>query len=311
MYQVDILLTAFFDQSHIAGIAEYMLDEFSDEIRSYYQNNQTLEVKQATDKERKLKQPETPVSKSQHTSNYEHEPIAIIGMDGIFPQSKNLEEYWNNLVNETDMISKVPEERWDWKEFSDKASKLYSPSNWGGFIEDVDKFDPRFFNISPYEAEMMDPQQRLALQTVWKTIEDAGYKASCYSGRKVGLFIGAQFQDYLQLLHDDEQFNAQMGTGNELSILVNRISYLLNFHGPSEPYNTACSSSSVAIHRAVQSIRNGESEVAIAGGVSLNLAPYGMISTGQMRILSPDGRCKTLAPVPMVTSKGKESACLC
>ncbi|MCY9109396.1 SDR family NAD(P)-dependent oxidoreductase [Bacillus atrophaeus] len=293
LYKVDVLPTAFFEQSHIAGIAEYMLKEFREEIRSHYEYDHEEEPNQKVVVEGEPTQSDTSVSRSQLYTN--HEPIAIIGMSGMFPQSKDLEEYWSNLVKGEDMISEVPEDRWDWKEFADKAGKLYSSSRWGGFIEDVDKFDPRFFNISPYEAEMMDPQQRLALQTVWKTIEDAGYKASDYSGRNVGLFVGAQFQDYLQLLHDDGQFNAQMGTGNELSILVNRISYLLNFHGPSEPYNTACSSSSVAIHRAVQSIRNGESEVAIAGGVSLILAPYGMISAGQMGILSPDGRCKTLA----------------
>lgn len=292
-FKVDLLPTTFFEKSDIDGIAGYMLEEFSEDVRAFYQvsdehKSQTIQVNEHENDSstRHVPQKETLTA---------HEPIAVIGMSGIFPQSKELDEYWENLINGKDMITKVPNDRWDWREFSNKDNKLYSTSSWGGFIDDVDTFDPRFFNISPFEAEMIDPQQRLALETVWKTIEDAGYKASEYAGRNVGLFIGAQFQDYLQLLHDDGQFNAQMGTGNELSILVNRISYLLNFHGPSEPYNTACSSSSVAIHRAVQSIRNGESEVAIAGGISLMLAPYGMISAGQMGILSPEGRCKTLS----------------
>lgn len=293
-YKVDILPTIFFEKGDIKGIAEYMLEEFMENIQAFYQINNSEHDTQSNQMNKNDNESDTRLlsHKKKITSN---EPIAIVGMSGMFPQSKDLDEYWQNLINGKDMITPVPEDRWNWKDFSNKDSKLYSTSSWGGFIDDVDKFDPRFFSISPFEAEMIDPQQRLALQTVWKTIEDAGYKASEYSGRNVGLFIGAQFQDYLQLLHDDGQFNAQMGTGNELSILVNRISYLLNFHGPSEPYNTACSSSSVAIHRAVQSIRSGESEVAIAGGISLMLAPYGMISASQMGILSPEGRCKTLS----------------
>ncbi|HZG81614.1 MAG TPA: beta-ketoacyl synthase N-terminal-like domain-containing protein, partial [Brevibacillus sp.] len=226
------------------------------------------------------------------------EPVAIIGMSGMFPQSKDLEEFWKYLETETDLISEVPIERWDWRDYHidyvAPSSKIKTRSKWGGYLPEVDKFDPRFFHISPLEAEMMDPQQRLFLETVWKTIEDGGYKPSDFSGRRVGLFAGIQFSDYQQLLASQGELNAQMGLGNEHSIFVNRISYLLNLHGPSEPYNTACSSSGVAIHRAVRAIRGGECELAIAGGISLMLSPYTMISSDQLGILSPDGRCKTL-----------------
>ncbi|BCB74923.1 hypothetical protein Pflav_013330 [Phytohabitans flavus] len=165
---------------------------------------------------------------------------------------------------------------------------------WGGFIDDVDKFDPLFFGISPAEAEMMDPQQRVLLETVWAAIEDSGYRPSQLAGRDVGLFAGVQFSDYQHLLHEAGVLNAQVGLGNEHSIVVNRISYLLDLRGPSEPVNTACSSSLVAVHRAVQSIRNGESSMAIAGGIALNLAPFSTVAAAMMGLLSPQGRCRTL-----------------
>ncbi|MGH8877682.1 MAG: beta-ketoacyl synthase N-terminal-like domain-containing protein, partial [Stackebrandtia sp.] len=225
-----------------------------------------------------------------------HEPIAIIGMSGRFPGSPTLDRFWENLRDRRDLVTEIPEERWNWRELDndDLPPEQRCKFRWGAFIEDVDKFDPLFFGISPAEAEMMDPQQRILLQSVWAAIEDAGYRPSELSGEQVGLFAGVQFSDYQHLLHEAGVLNAQAALGNEHSITVNRVSYLLNLHGPSEPINTACSSSLVAVHHAVRSLRCGESSVAVAGGIALNLAAHSTVAAGLMGLLSPDGRCKTL-----------------
>jgi len=158
----------------------------------------------------------------------------------------------------------------------------------------MDKFDPRFFKISPREAEMMDPQHRLFIETVWKTVEEAGFRASSLSGALVGVFAGLQFKDYEQLMAQGNQSNAYSGTGIAMAMLANRVSYLMNWHGPSETIDTACSSSLVAVNRAVKSLRNRECDMAVAGGVSLLLSPLTLIGASQLGVLSPDGRCRTL-----------------
>ncbi|MEK8018544.1 MAG: beta-ketoacyl synthase N-terminal-like domain-containing protein, partial [Candidatus Parabeggiatoa sp.] len=187
----------------------------------------------------------------------------------------------------------MPIERWDWRESYGDPAQDKTNSKWGGFVPDVDKFDPLFFKLSPHAAEMMDPQHRLFLESVWKAIENAGYRASSFSGKAVGVFAGVQFNDYQQLLANQGEANAQASTGNSHAMLANRVSFLLNLRGPSESIDTACSSSLVAVHQAVNSIRRGESELAIAGGVSLMLSPETMISASQLGVLSPDGKCKT------------------
>ncbi|MDM5187019.1 SDR family NAD(P)-dependent oxidoreductase [Bacillus sp. DX4.1] len=301
IYRVDISPTVFFATSSIRRLTEHLLTEFEHEVRNYYEgsfehgNNSKEKGKVIVNK-----------SLPSLSKRYENrgrnrfgknsEPIAIIGMSGTFPKSKDLNEFWAYLESETNLITEIPHDRWDWRDYHEDYvdGNIKTKSKWGGFVPDVDKFDPRFFKISPHEAEMMDPQQRMFIEIVWKTIEDSGYRSSDLSGRNIGIFAGVQFSDYQKMLASEGELNAQMGLGNEHSILVNRISYLFNFHGPSEPYNTACASAGTAIHRAVNSIRTGECEMAIAGGVCLNLAPYTMISSDQLGILSPDGKCKTL-----------------
>lgn len=300
---VEISPAQFFDQTNFDELIQYFMEEYRDEVFDKYQKEMGVLTHSIEERrnQQEVKIQLVPFSQQfkkriWNDNSISEEPIAIIGMHGIYPQSHDLQEYWENLYMEKDLITEVPKERWDWHDFYSEngAGKLQTGSRWGGFIPDVDKFDPRFFNMSPIEASMMDPQHRIFLETVWKTFEDAGYKISEYSGKNVGMFVGVQFNDYQQLLAMQGESNPYMGLGNEHSILINRISYLFNFHGPSEPYNTACSSASVALHRAVRSIREGESEVAIAGGISLMLSPLTMIGADQLGILSPDGHCKTL-----------------
>lgn len=224
------------------------------------------------------------------------EPIAIIGMGGVMPQSEDLDSFWNNLVSGKDLITEIPEDRWDWKEYYSEfgEGKNKTNSKWGGFMNEIDKFDAPFFNISPREAELMDPQQRIFLETVWETIEDAGYKASDLSNSKTGLFVGVSTMDYNELLRDNGiEISAHTSTGLSHCILANRISYLLNLKGPSEPIDTACSSSLIAIHRGVEAIRRGDCEMAVVGGVNVIISPMLHISFAKAGMLSVDGRCKT------------------
>ncbi|HVI47463.1 MAG TPA: beta-ketoacyl synthase N-terminal-like domain-containing protein [Chitinophaga sp.] len=286
-FGLDITPAVFFEKQSVLLLSAHLLEEHPEAISRHYRQ-------QAPAAAAITQGAGAPVSSQTETAIREVTDIAIIGMNGRFPQSPDLDAYWQQLEAAADLITEVPEDRWNWKDFESEYDEGQAAGRWGGFIRDADKFDARFFNISPREAETMDPQQRVFLEGVWHTIEDAGYRAADLAGRHIGIFAGVQFQDYQYLLITNGENNAQMGLGNELSILVNRASYLLNFHGPSEPYNTACSSALVAVHRAIDSIRRGECEMALAGGVTLMLNPYTTVSAATLGILSPDGRCKTL-----------------
>ncbi|MCR6643014.1 MAG: SDR family NAD(P)-dependent oxidoreductase [Sporocytophaga sp.] len=225
-----------------------------------------------------------------------NEPIAIIGVNGRFPGSPDLNTFWENIKENKDLITEIPSDRWDWRTYygDPKKDKNKTKAKWGGFIEDIDKFDPLFFNISPREAELIDPQQRIALEAVYHALEDAGINVKELSGSNTGVFIGTYFDDYTSLIQRNHlNREAQSVTGMFQSILTNRISYLFNLHGPSEPIDTACSSSLVAIHRGVEQIRNGSCNLVIAGGVCLDIIPETLFPMTQAGMLSEDGRCRT------------------
>ncbi len=224
------------------------------------------------------------------------EPIAIIGLGCRFPGASNPEAFWQLLQGGGDAISEVPAERWDINQFYDpepgKPGKI--STRWGGFLDQVDRFDPAFFGISPREAERMDPQQRLVLEVAWEAIENAGIAPNALSGSQSGVFIGIGNYDYCRLLaRDIHQVNAYDGTGNTLSIAANRLSYTLNLRGPSVIVETACSSSLVAAHFACRSLQSGESDLCLVGGVSLMLSPEPFITYSHARMMAADGRCKT------------------
>ncbi len=206
-----------------------------------------------------------------------------------------MEEFWEHLQQEKSLITEIPKVRWAWQNYYEATGtdKAKTNSKWGGFIEDVDKFDAGFFNISPREAELMDPQHRLFLQSVWEAVESSGYDPLSWAGRNVGVFAGVQFQEYQDLIQEAGISDPYSATGNSHAMLANRVSYLMDWHGPSEAIDTACSSALVAINRAIQAIKTQECEIAIAGGVSLALSPKTYIATSQLGVLSPTGRCKT------------------
>ncbi|OKP94478.1 non-ribosomal peptide synthetase [Paenibacillus sp. P32E] len=221
--------------------------------------------------------------------------IAIVGMSARLPGSPTLQDFWNNLERCADLVTEIPEDRWDYHSFygDSKRSSNKSHSKWGGFMSGVDHFDSLFFGISPREAEIMDPQQRLFLEVVWETFENAGYRLSELSGSDTGVFVGCTGTDFLDVLQSSgKAINAHSISGLSRTVIPNRVSYLFNFHGPSAVVDTACSSSLVAVHRAVAAILNGECSMAIAGGVNLILSPFAHIALSKTDMLSPDGRCR-------------------
>lgn len=230
--------------------------------------------------EKRMDQSDIATQPSPDSSN----DIAIIGMSARFPKAEDVNVFWDNLIHARDCIGEVPEFRWNWHDLTLK---------WGGFIDAIDQFDAAFFNISPREAALMDPQQRLFLETVWKTIEDAGYSPETLASFKTGLYVGVFNHDYAELVQKNEVMDAYLTTGIMNSMIANRISYVLNLKGPSEAIDTACSSSLVAIHQAVNAILQGDCHLAIAGGVNLLITPTSYIAAQQAGMLSEDGRCKT------------------
>ncbi|MGZ8709187.1 MAG: SDR family NAD(P)-dependent oxidoreductase, partial [Thermoanaerobaculia bacterium] len=221
--------------------------------------------------------------------------IAIVGLAGRYPQAENLAEFWRNLQAGRDCITEIPLERWDHALYFDADRDKYgkSYSKWGGFISDVDKFDPLFFNISPKEAELIDPQERLFLQTAWETIEDAGYTKESISGRRVGVFVGVMWGQYELFGAESLLSGNPVFPGSSHGSIANRVSYFFDFHGPSIALDTMCSSSLTAIHLACEELRRGEIEAAIAGGVNVTVHPYKYLGLSQGKFASSDGRCRS------------------
>ncbi len=218
--------------------------------------------------------------------------IAIIGMAGQFPRAGNLDTFWRNIAGGKDCIDTVPPQRWDIERYFSEDISIPGTTNsrWMGVLEDIDVFDPLFFNISPTEAESMDPQQRLMLQNCWHAIENAAIDPRSLSGSRCGVFVGCGATDYHQRSRE-HQFSTQGFTGAAMSILAARIAYFLNLQGPCLSINTACSSSLVAIATACDSLIADNCDLALAGGVAVMAGPMMHINTGQSGMLSVDGRC--------------------
>lgn len=243
-----------------------------------------------------LKKVRTRLETLERTQN---EPIAIIGIGCRFPGEANSPQaFWHLLRTGQDAINEIPPVRWDVDAFysPDPTEPGKMQTRCGGFIQEFDKFDPHFFGIAPREAAAMDPQQRLILEVAWAALEDAGQIPAELAGTQTGVFIGIGLNDYGRLQVPDQVLDSRLIdtysiSGNALCITANRLSYLLDFRGPSMAVDTACSSSLVAVHLACQSLRKGESTLALAGGVNLMLSPE--INLTVAKFLSPDGRCKT------------------
>ncbi len=230
--------------------------------------------------------------------NEKEAPIAIIGMDCIFPGGINgTDDFWNSLMKGKDCISEIPESRWNLLEYYDenrtKPGKMYVKE--GGFIDNPDAFDIDLFQMTEREARYLDPQQRLFLELVWRCLEKSGIPIHNLKGTKTGVYLGISTHDYA--MHSiysgkPEATDIYSFTGSAFSMASGRLSYMLGLKGPSISIDTACSSSLVCIHEACQGLRLGDCNLAIAGGVNMMLTPEHTIQFCKVNALSPASRCK-------------------
>jgi len=235
--------------------------------------------------------------KVNHITHRSNDSIAITGMSCHFPgEANSLEKFWECLYEGKDCISEASTIRVDIRNHltmeKDKSNKKFSTK--GGFIKDIDLFDAEFFNISPREAESLDPQQRLVLENAWKALEHANIPPDTLKGKRVGIFVGISQSEYASfVLSKVQNKNAHHATGNALNAAAGRLAFTLGTHGPAMAIDTACSSSLVALHEACNSLNQGECELAIVAGVNAIIDPYIFITLSNAEMLSPDGACKT------------------
>jgi acyl transferase domain-containing protein len=225
-------------------------------------------------------------------------PIAVVGMACRFPgDATTPERYWENLAAGRDAVTEVPADRWDNAAWFDPdpeaAGKTYSRH--GGFLGPVDRFDAAFFGIAPRDARSMDPQHRLVLECVWEAFERAGIPPASQAGSRTGVFVGIAATDYGWLIQDSKgpsSLDAYFLTGVAPSFIAGRTAHVFGFEGPAVAVDTACSSSLVAVHLGCSSLRLGETDVAVAAGANLLLAPMSQIMMAKLRVLSASGRCR-------------------
>ncbi|HEX2925808.1 MAG TPA: beta-ketoacyl synthase N-terminal-like domain-containing protein, partial [Ruminiclostridium sp.] len=310
--------TLFFEYQNIKDLTGYFIEAYRDKLEDLLGSGEkkTISVSAGKPAAVKVKEHESVKSlfsnstrnrfgfkyKESRTDEKEHHDIAIIGVSGRYPEAWDIKKYWNNLKDGRDCIAEIPKSRWDHSLYFDedrkKPGKTYG--KWGGFIDGVAEFDPLFFNISPREAEVMDPQERLFLECVYETLEDAGYtrealgryRSSGMEGN-VGVYVGVMYEEY-QLYGAQEQIMGRpIALGGSPASIANRVSYFCNFHGPSMAVDTMCSSSLTAIHLACQSLQQGKCMLAIAGGVNVSIHPNKYLMLGQGKFVSSKGRCES------------------
>ncbi|MCW9015683.1 MAG: SDR family NAD(P)-dependent oxidoreductase, partial [Kangiellaceae bacterium] len=290
--------TLFFEYQTIEALADYLFDSFSEKVLQLFSLetssksvNKPEKTGQGKSIEAKVISSVSPVNERsrRHLNRFRKSPqtlaasstlkevntasIAIVGLSGRYPESSDIKEYWSNLKEGKDCVIEIPKERWDWQEYynQDRTTQGNHFSKWGGFIEGVDEFDPLFFNVSPREAELIDPQERLFLQHAWMAIEDAGYTRDSLQiaeqndlAGQVGVYVGVMYGEY-QLFGAESSIRGQRTAfAGNLASIANRVSYVLNIHGPSMTLDTMCSSSLTSIHLACQDLKLGRTSMAIA-----------------------------------------------
>ncbi|MDD2708609.1 MAG: SDR family NAD(P)-dependent oxidoreductase [Verrucomicrobiae bacterium] len=291
--------TLLFEHQTLAELADYFLTHHSGKVDALLGETlkkttgvSTAETGAAEDWP-VMKSPADKVRDARPVPAGGEEEIAIVGLFGRYPMADDPDQFWDNLRNGRDCITKIPPERWDYRLFYDPAPGRpgKTRNKWGGFLKDVDRFDAQFFSVMPREAVALDPQERLFLETVWRTVEDAGYSRSALANRKVGVFVGVMYGEYQLYGAGDVRQGKVFPLSSSYASIANRVSYFFNWHGPSLALDTMCSSSLTAIHLACASLRRGESEAAVAGGVNTTLHPHKDILLAPGGFASSDGRC--------------------
>ncbi|WP_029191117.1 beta-ketoacyl synthase N-terminal-like domain-containing protein, partial [Ornithinibacillus scapharcae] len=293
-YELTITPDVFYGYPTINRLSLYLLEEYTKEMENFYHVNEEKvrpepqKVQHLSDKlnthnnSTKIRRKrEGKVSRS----SQEKEPIAIIGLSGRFPEAENVEELWSILFEGKEAVREIPLDRLEWTG-THKTGNEKGIRKRAGLLSSIDEFDPLFFEISPRDAELMDPRQRLLLEETWKALEDAGYGAKSFENEKVGMFVGIEDGDYKQLVDNESSI-----TSNHNAILAARLSYFLNLDGPNMAINTACSSSLVALHQACLSLRNGECDTAIVAGANIMVTSESYNGMYKAGMLSEDGAC--------------------
>lgn len=302
---IELYPTIFFEYPNGKEMAEYLVETWGNSLKDIIQENK---IAQSDKKQTKVNnashivyennniQDRADLTSSLNTSlNSNRHDIAIIGMSGLFAGSTDLDSFWNNLIEQKDLIIEIPQERFDYNIWFDpefqKQNQMYC--KWGSFINNADYFDSDFFNISRREAEAMDPQLRKLLQVLYCTTEDAGYSSKIH-GTNTGMYVGACYRDFFyEMGYSNENVDIYDGTGNALTMLANRPSYYFDLKGPSMSIDTACSSSLVALHLAIKALREKECDMAFVAGVNLILSSWRYRYFCSIGALSPTGRCHT------------------
>lgn len=296
--------TLFFEYQNINELADYFLTAHSERLKVI------LNIQDAT-----AQNPQSALVKSNVASLafdindmrkigddlkskpiYSNKDIAIIGIAGRYPQAESLDELWENLKSGKDCITEIPRERWDHTPYfdHDKTKPGKSNSRWGGFISGVDQFDPLLFNISPREAELMDPQERLFLESVHQVMEDAGYTREALNRQgTVGVYVGVMYEEYQLFAAQEQILGNPIALAGSPASIANRVSYYCNFNGPSLAIDSMCSSSLSAMHIARHSLLCGECDVAIVGGVNITIHPNKYLVLARGNFASSKGRCES------------------
>lgn len=288
--------TLFFEHGSIGALTEYFLNEHSVKLAEKLRPAQPEIAAPSVQPEKQDEPTITNEVVPQETipcAETVSDDIAVIGLDGKYPMADDLGEMWDNLTAGRDCIEEVPKDRWDMDAYFDenkhRPGKSYS--KWGGFLRDVDKFDPMFFSITPVEAEFLDPQSRLFLESSWHAMEDAGYTREALADSRVGVYVGVMYGMY-QLLNG-QLGDAVVPASSSYAAIPNRVSYFFNFRGPSIAVDTMCSSSLTALHLACEDLKHGKTDLAFVGGVNLSIHPNKYLLLSYGGFAASDGRCRT------------------
>jgi polyketide synthase PksN len=299
---IDMDITVMFEYATVGQLSDFIISNYREELTDILEkepNTSATNTKKGTHQQ--ISESNVTVPQDNETSEVQAGPVsadfsddvAIIGINGKFPGASDTDKFWSLLEEGRSCITRVPLEREDWKPYNNMTlSETFNiKDKWGAFLDSVYEFDPLFFGIAPAEAAQMSPEQRLMLMCVWNAIEDAGYTPKTLSQKSTGVFIATGPSEYQSIqVYPKFVDNPNLLNNPSLSMMPNRISFHLNLQGPSEFCDTTCSSSIVALHRAVQSIQRNECAQAIVGGVNLILSPMGFLSMESVDMLSSNGK---------------------